>query len=165
VRSADSLLRLRTPARVALAATIAALVASGIGWLGAHYAPNVDDLLRLAIEAWMLKLHGAAAFAMLFAVGAMSAHHVRRGWLLARNRGSGIVVIAIVAILIATGYALYYVVTDATRPSISIVHWIAGLALAPILIVHLTIGRRAIARGNGHRSRIKRKAAAHPSAR
>ena len=165
MRSADSLMRLKAPARFALYVTIAALVASGLGWLCAHYAGSGDDLRRLAIEAWMLKLHGAAAFATLIAVGAMSAHHARRGWLLARNRASGTLVIAILAALIVTGYALYFVVTDLTREPVSIAHWVVGLALGPLLIAHVTLGRRGRERHHGRERRFKRKGAPHPSAR
>ncbi|TMH69401.1 MAG: hypothetical protein E6H48_02110 [Betaproteobacteria bacterium] len=44
------------------------LIGSGIGWLAAHYGSDTtaatnDDLRRLADEALMLKVHGAAAFA------------------------------------------------------------------------------------------------------
>ena len=113
----------------------------------------------------MLKLHGAAAFATLIAVGAMSAHHARRGWLLARNRASGTLVIAILAALIVTGYALYYVVTDITREPVSIAHWVVGLALGPLLIAHVTLGRRGRERHHGREHRFKPKGAPHPSAR
>jgi len=162
MKSVDSLMRLRAPARFALYATIAVLVASGLGWLFAHYVGSIDDLRRLAVEAWMLKLHGAAAFAMLIAVGAMSAHHARRGWLLARNRASGTLVIALLAALIVTGYALYYVVTDTTRAPVSIAHWVVGFALVPMLIAHIALGRRA---NDRRERRVKRRGAAHPSAR
>jgi fatty acid desaturase len=86
--------RLGTPARYALYAIVTALIGSGVWWLFAHYesdifASRTDDLHRLAREALALKLHGAAGFAALLALGAMSAHHVRRAWALKRNRVSG----------------------------------------------------------------------------
>ena len=94
-----------------------------------------------------------------------SAHHARRGWLLARNRVSGTLVIALLAALIVTGYALYYVVTDLTRGPVSIAHWVVGVALVPLLIVHVALGRRANDRRTRGERRVKRKGAAHPSAR
>ena len=62
--------RLGTPARRALYATVAALALSGVWWIGVHFAgawlaPSEDDLPRLAREAFALKIHGAAAFAIL----------------------------------------------------------------------------------------------------
>jgi hypothetical protein len=140
-------MRLGTSARRALYATIAALIGSGVWWLGVHYAPNVfagtsDDFARLAQEALALKVHGATAFATLFALGAMSAYHVRRGWALKRNRVMGSLVIAAFTLLSAGGYALYYLVSDSTHAPVSVLHWVVGLALAPILILHIVTGRR-----------------------
>ena len=88
-------------------------------------------------------MHGAAAFATLFALGAMSANHVRRGWILNRNRVSGSLVIAAAILLTVTGYALYYLVSDDTHAPVSTLHWVAGLALVPILIGHIVAGRGA----------------------
>lgn len=134
--------------RRALYATIAALIGSGIWWLGVHYAASLfsagaDEFHRLAQEALALKVHGATGFAMLFALGAMSVYHVRRGWALKRNRLSGSVVVASFTLLTASGYALYYLVSDETHVPVSIVHWALGLALAPIVILHIVAGRRS----------------------
>src|SRR5262249_55522521 len=145
--------------------TIALLVLSGLGWIGIHYADGVDDLRRLAVETPLLKVHGAAAFAMLIAAGAMSAHHVRRGWLLGRNRASGSAVIAMLAALILTGYALYYIVTDATRAPVSVVHWAIGIAFVPMVLAHMTIGRRNGERSDARTRPIRRKGAPRPSAK
>ena len=152
--------QLRAPARRTLYVVLIALVGSGLWWLGAHFAATLfgsdtDDLHRLAREALALKVHGAAAFAILLALGAMAAHHVRRGWALDRNRASGSIVVACFAILILTGYALYYLVGDDTRGIVSLAHWALGLALAPIIVVHIIRGRRsrgaAIAARPAHR--------------
>ena len=141
-------IRLGAAPRRALYATLFAAFGSGVWWLIAHYGriwlPSLaDDFRRLAQEGAAMKVHGAAAFAVLIALGAMSANHVRRGWGLARNRASGIVVIAVFGALVVTGYALYYWVDDATRPPISVLHWVLGLALAPVVIVHILAGRRS----------------------
>ena len=165
MRPADSLMRLRPAARWTLYGTIVLLVSSGLPWVAIHYANGIDDLRRLAVESLLLKVHGAAAFAMLIAAGAMSAHHVRRGWLLRRNRVSGAIVIGLLVVLILTGYALYYLVTDATRSPISITHWVIGIAFAPMLIAHVTIGRRTGERPARATRRFKRKATARLSAK
>lgn len=140
--------RLGTSARRALYAVIAALVLSGLWWLGVHFAnavfgANENDLQRLSREATALKVHGATAFGILLALGAMGAYHVRRGWGLGRNRASGSFVVAVCALLVVTGYALYYLVTDDSRTPISILHWGLGLAFVPLLIVHIALGRRS----------------------
>ena len=140
--------QLGTAARCALYATLVALTISGAWWLGVHFAAtlfgsDVDDLRRLARESLALKVHGATAFAILLALGAMGAYHVRRGWALDRNRASGSFVLACFAVLILTGYALYYLVGEDTRASVSLAHWALGLALAPVLVVHIILGRRS----------------------
>lgn len=153
--------RLGAAARRALYATVASLVASGLWWLGAHYAGALfangsDDLYRLGQESLALRVHGATAFAMLFALGAMSAHHIRRGWSLKRNRVSGSVLITGFALLVTTGYALYYLVSDDLHAAVSALHWASGLALAPTLFLHIAIGRRSRP-GTLHRSPGPRK--------
>ncbi|HEY3179501.1 MAG TPA: hypothetical protein VGL25_11530 [Casimicrobiaceae bacterium] len=160
-------MRLRRPARWSLYVTMIVLIGSGVGWLVVHYgAVSVDDLRRLAVEALMLKMHGAAAFAVLIAIGAMFAHHVRRGWALSRNRVSGTIVIAALVALVVTGYALYYLVNDANRASISIAHWAVGIALAPLFVAHVIMGRRLREWRPRHSARrFKKRAEAHSSAR
>ena len=140
-------MRLGTSARRALYATLIALIGSGVWWLAAHFGRNLygsssDDLSRLAREALAMKVHGATAFATLFVLGAMAAHHVRRGWALRRNRVTGSVVVALFALLTASGYALYYLVSDDTHAPVSVLHWALGLALAPMLVAHIVAGRR-----------------------
>ena len=140
--------RLGVSARRALYATIGAVVLSGVWWLAVHFASALfaardDELPRLARESLALKVHGAAAFAILLALGAMGAYHVRRGWGLGRNRSSGSFVVAVCVTLVITGYALYYLVTDANRTPISVLHWALGLAFVPLLVVHIARGRRS----------------------
>jgi hypothetical protein len=136
--------RLGAGSRRAVYATLAALFGSGIWWLGVHFAtPAAEDLQRLGQEALALKVHGATAFATLLVLGAMGATHVRRGWRVGRNRPSGSAVIAAFVVLVATGYALYYLVSDETRPPVSTLHWTLGLALSPLLVAHIALGRRS----------------------
>ena len=135
-------------ARRALYATITVLTGSGIWWLYVHFGANrlaasSDEFPNLASEALALKVHGAAAFATLFALGAMSAYHIRRGWVLKRNRVSGSLVVSAFILLTGTGYALYYLVSDDTHAAVSILHWAAGLAVLPMLIGHILVSRHA----------------------
>jgi CHASE2 domain-containing sensor protein len=89
-----------------------------------------------------LKVHGAAAFVAMLALGAMGAVHARRAWVLRRNRFSGLIVATAFGLLVLSGYALYYLVDEITRPAVSILHWSVGLALVPMLVVHIAVGRR-----------------------
>jgi len=44
-------------------------------------------------------------------------------------------------LLIATGYGLYYAGDEQTRPWISCVHWVLGLAAASMAPLHVYLGR------------------------
>ena len=139
--------KLGAAARGALYVVIAALIASGLWWLGIHYFAALatsprSELERIGREALALRVHGAAAMAALLALGSIGAAHARQGWMLKRNRASGSMMIGAFALLILTGYALYYLVDDLTRPPVSVAHWLIGLVLAPLLIVHIALGRR-----------------------
>jgi hypothetical protein len=152
--------QLGAQARRVLYVIIGALVLSGGWWLGAHFATawlgvNEDDIERLAREAIALKIHGAASFLTLLALGAMGASHVRPAWWIRRNRLSGSFVIVAFAVLVLTGYALYYLVSDETRTPVSVVHWALGLALVPMLIIHIVAGRRS--RTLDHRCAARRR--------
>lgn len=139
--------RLDAPARHAFYVVMATLIGSGIWWLGVHYATEIlgsghDEWHRVAHEALALKVHGATAFVALLALGAMGACHAWRGWHSRRNRISGSMVVIAFAVLAVTGYALYYLVSDTTHSPVSILHWVSGLVVAPMLALHISTGRR-----------------------
>jgi hypothetical protein len=144
--------RLRPNARRGLYTLLIALVASGAWWLTVHYA-MVDELARLSREALALKVHAALAFATLATMGALLATHARRGWTLGRNRAMGATMIALFALMTLTGYGLYYLVDDVTRPPMSLLHWIPGLLLAPFVLLHVVLGRRSRAAPRRERRR------------
>jgi len=120
------------------------LTATGLLWLFAHY------LLRSAgefgesvhpLEPWSMKLHGAGAMAALFFVGSLMNSHMRRALKAERNVASGWSMIALLSTLTASGYGLYYVASEQSRPVWSAVHWIIGLALPLLFLAHIALGR------------------------
>jgi hypothetical protein len=98
---------------------------------------------RSALEPWILRLHGGAALLALIQFGTLLPSHVARGWRVGQNRAPGAVVVAGVALLLASGYGLYYVGNESGRAAISALHWITGIALIPLFLTHLYVGRRA----------------------
>jgi hypothetical protein len=82
-------------------------------------------------EPWLMRLHGAAAFAALFATGLMAGHHIPAGWRQGRRprhagqRRSGLLLCGAAAAVVLSGYALYYLVPEAVRPALGWLH--AGL--------------------------------------
>ncbi|HLX23816.1 MAG TPA: hypothetical protein VKR38_10750 [Usitatibacter sp.] len=128
-----------------LYAALAFAWATGALWVFAHFAltANADgESLRHPLEAWSLKLHGAAAFAFLVALGSMFAQHIPRAWYLRRNVASGIATLALAAFLVATGYALYYFALDDAHAIVSTLHWTVGLAAIALFWIHVAMGRR-----------------------
>ncbi len=121
-----------------------ALVVSGIVWLVLHYffvtAGDFGPTLHPA-EPWMLKLHGAAAMAGLVIYGSLLPVHVRRAWAIRRNVVLGIALMAFMLLLTVTGYLLYYVGSETTRPVISAAHWVVGLVVPALLAWHIVSGR------------------------
>jgi hypothetical protein len=121
----------------------AALLASGIVWLLAHYGGGaVSGDLPHPAEPWMMRLHGGAAMAALFALGLLAAGHVPHGWRVTatrhgrRQRRLGLALLALAAAAVGSGYLLYYFVPERWRGLIGGLHSAAGLVMAALLVWH-----------------------------
>ena len=138
--------RLGNTHRRALYAMFVLLLVSGLLWLGFHYFVSLKtdfgDTHHL-LEAWWLKLHGLAAMLALIGFGSLMPGHIRNAWQHRKNRGSGGSMVALMAVLAFTGYFLYYVGGEEIRQFTSVAHWLIGLALMPLLILHIVLGRRS----------------------
>ena len=112
---------------------------SGVLWLIFHYylvrttefGPTPHPL-----EHWWLVAHGAMAFASLWLMGFLWGTHVVKRWRLRQHRKSGGILFATMALLIFTGYLLYYLPSDDWRVPTSIAHWVIGLAMPLALTAH-----------------------------
>lgn len=124
----------------------AILFATGVAWLLAHYFLRPVSEFGEAVnplEPWAMKLHGAGAMAMLFFLGSLMNGHIRRALKAGRNLVSGWAMIVINSTLTATGFGLYYLASEGSRPLWSVTHWIAGLGLGLLIVLHVVLGRRA----------------------
>ena len=123
----------------------AALFATGALWLLFHYFLRQHGEFGETphpLEVWWLRLHGACAMLALIITGSLLPIHVRRGWHQRKNLLAGGVVVAILVLLIASGYGLYYYGGEEARPLISAFHWIVGLGAPLTLIWHISRGRQ-----------------------
>jgi hypothetical protein len=83
-----------------------------------------------------------AAFGALFVLGALAAGHVPQGWHLsyrrrwAGQRGSGVLLCTLAALLALSGYLLYYFAPETLRPTLGWVHALLGLAMTALLAAH-----------------------------
>lgn len=127
-------------------AVCALLAATGILWLAAHYwmrTPGEFGETVHPLEPWSMKIHGAAAMALLFFTGSLLNSHIRRAVKSGRNLSSGWSMIAAFSTLTVSGYALYYVASETSRPTWSLIHWLIGLALPALVALHVILGRKS----------------------
>jgi hypothetical protein len=134
--------------RRSIYATGLVLLASGVAWLVLRYfmrpASEFGETIH-PLEPWAMKLHGAAAMVTLFFVGSLIHVHLRRALKARRNLGTGWGMIGTLAFLALTGYGLYYLADEASRPVWSVLHWAAGLAAPALFVLHIVIGRKSVA--------------------
>ena len=131
-------------------ACLAILLASGALWLYAHYLPeqlagagDTDCCDPWTVEAWALRVHGAAAMLALFGLGTLLHTHMRVAWRQQRNRATGLAMAITVLVLVASGYGLYYFTGDAPRHWASWLHRASGFGLPLLLAWHAIAGRRS----------------------
>jgi hypothetical protein len=128
----------------------ATLAMTGVSWLIAHFwLRGISEFGETVhpLEPWSMKLHGAAAMFGLFFAGTLLNVHIRRALKARRNRGTGWSMIVVLLVLALSGYGLYYVAGEMDRPVWSAVHWLIGLALPFLTLLHIVWGRKsAVAR-------------------
>jgi hypothetical protein len=128
---------------IALLVVAGVLLASGVAWLALHYSVGAGaGELPHPLEAWLMRLHGLAGFAALFMLGVLAGAHIPQGWRhgsrhrRARQRGTGVALCTLGALVVATGYLLYYFAPDTVRPALGWVHAGVGTAMAVLAAVH-----------------------------
>jgi len=134
-------------------AVTAILYATGIVWLIAHYTMRTAGSFGETthpLEPWMLRGHGLAVMLGLFLYGTLLRAHIVRGWRVGQNRLTGALLAAVLLLLTASGYLLYYAGGETLRPILSVAHWATGLAIIVALPLHVRRGRRARSQHKGH---------------
>src|SRR5262249_20618102 len=117
--------------------------ATGAVWLIADLLKDPEGEMWQMIAADMLMLHGMTAMIALIVIGAMMPLHIQRAWRAGKNRASGVVMIGVNAVLVATAWGLYYAGSDLLRTFVADVHIIVGLALPALVVAHVVLGRRS----------------------
>lgn len=135
-------IRLKRFHRSLLYTVVALLFFSGAAWAYWNYlTPSLGDFVSSA-KAWAMKIHGAAAMAILVLIGTLLTAHVRFAWRAGRNRGNGAFFLSVLGILTVTGYVLYYASGEKLRAWTSWIHLGVGLALPVLLVIHILSGKR-----------------------
>ena len=148
-------IRLKRLQRYFLYAVLALLFFSGVAWAYWNYLAASPGDFEISAKAWAMKIHGAAAMAVLVLVGMLLNEHVRLAWRARRNRANGSVFLSAFAFLTITGYGLYYAGGERLRAWTSWMHLGVGLALPILLLIHIFLGRRTRSSGQSRtRSRV-----------
>ena len=135
-------IRLKRVQRYFLYAVLALLFLSGVAWTYWTYLAALPGDFGTTAKAWAMKIHGAAAMAVLVLIGMLLNGHVRLAWQARRNRANGSVFLSVFAVLTVTGYGLYYAGGEMLREWTSWIHLLVGLALPVLLLIHIFLGRR-----------------------
>jgi hypothetical protein len=128
--------------RYVLYAALAPVFLSGVAWAYWNYLVASPGDFEMSAKAWAMKIHGAAAMAVLVMVGMLLNEHVRLAWRARRNRANGSIFLSAFAFLTITGYGLYYAGGERLRAWTSWVHLAIGLVLPILLLIHILLGRR-----------------------
>lgn len=119
---------------------------AGVGYLLAHE-------LRWEVLAGqgrvLLTAHGVSAYLAMLMFGSVMPLHIRAAWNADKNRGSGIVMTAVLASLAVSGLLLYYG-SEEIHDTVLWTHWILGGLMIVALPLHIVLGRRANRQPAGH---------------
>ena len=121
------------------------LEGSGIFWiiLRYFYAKKGEFGIEYSsAQPLVLSIHGALAMISLVVIGAIIPTHAYLAWKAKKNVTSGYGLSAILVFLIISGYLLYYVGNAEVREWTSLLHWVVGIILVPIISLHIYLGRR-----------------------
>src|SRR5882724_2701361 len=134
-------IRLKRLQKYSLYAVLALLFLSGVAWAYWNYVWSTGDF-ETSGKVWAMKIHGAAAMAILVLIGMLLNAHVRFAWRARRNRTNGSVFLSAFAVLTITGYGLYYAGGERLRAWTSWIHLAIGMVLPILLLIHILLGRR-----------------------
>src|SRR5882724_6571020 len=128
--------RMLPAARLASFVTFAALWMSGCLWLVLHLGFAQQTQFGPSPNPWepaLLRVHGWLAVGGVFLLGWISAAHVSERWTGPRRRPSGIFLTVLAALLIVSGYALYYT-TERLHDIAATTHeWVGAAAILTAL--------------------------------
>jgi hypothetical protein len=137
-----------TALRRAIFAICTLLWLSGCVWLVAHFAFPARTDFGPGPNPWqpeILRVHGWLAVGSVFLLGWIAAEHITDRTNRARNRVSGYSLASLAAVLVVSGYALYYT-TDRLHDIAAVAHEVLGGAAIVFALTHWRRNARSPAR-------------------
>jgi hypothetical protein len=110
-------------------------------WLDLAYGLGpVDASVAQLAKTWLGRLHGALAMAALVALGSVLPLHLPAGWRARTHLASGLSFLGTGAVLVASGYLLYYGADEGLRWLSAYGHIAAGIAACVLFAIHWFAG-------------------------
>jgi len=125
--------------RIVTMMVCAALWLSGGVWMLLHYFFQINTEFGPGPNPWepvMIRIHGIVAIGTVFLLGWIAARHIGIAWKQLRNRVSGIALSSACALLVLSGYALYYLPDDELRVDSELIHQVLGAAAIVVALIH-----------------------------
>ncbi|MDA1331267.1 MAG: hypothetical protein O3A65_02170 [Proteobacteria bacterium] len=122
------------------------LTLSGALWLYLHYFIRIEGEfgpIHHPMEHDLLSIHGIVAALMMIGFGSVLPGHVSRAWSMRRNLWTGIFMFTTMTVLSVSGYFLYYLGNESSREVTAIIHWVIGLTLPILAVVHIQRGLKS----------------------
>jgi hypothetical protein len=115
---------------------------TGALYLGDKYLRGWSLPTASSTQSLLMKVHGAAAMVVAMVFGSLWLDHVPAGWAQNTKRPSGVILIGVIGFLMLTGWGLYYVGNEALRNWVGLLHWVVGLSIPLIIILHVRAARQ-----------------------
>jgi hypothetical protein len=132
--------------RYGLTTLAAVMTITGVVYFWMKYMIQNDDpfaVVNHPMQPWVLDAHVLAAPAFLVWFGIIfDAHIAAKLWRRIPNWRSGVLALATVVLMTASGYGLQVVTGDRVRQMLLVVHLVSGSVFTVAYVVHLTVSAR-----------------------
>jgi hypothetical protein len=131
--------RMSTRQRVVVYCVLGGVWLSGCGWLYLDQYCSRREAFGITPHPWegpTLLLHGVIAIASMYVLGWLTARHITPWWRTRQRRLSGATLSAVLALLVLSGFALFFLSDDAWQRACAVAHDVLGLGVTVFAIQH-----------------------------
>ena len=131
--------------RLSVYLIVGALWLSGCLWLYLDQFLARPGQFGITPHPWepaLLLIHGVTAILSMYLFGWISARHILRWWPGGLRRFSGATLAALLALLVLSGFALFFLTDDAWQHRVTLIHDGLGLAVTFFAVQHWFFRKR-----------------------